>query len=104
MSGRRRTPLAERLGRGLALLLALGCFSAIAWSVRESERPAEVPRPAPLAERPQPAAAPARPRSAAPDDSCRAQKEREIEAIRAQGELTAERRMRIRQIEARACE
>lgn len=92
--------------RGVALLVAIGCFGAIAWTARE--RPAEPVRPNATAAAPAPAATLARPQPAAAaeagQDACRARKEAEIAAIRAQGELTAERRMRIRQIEARACE
>lgn len=98
-SAARTSPLA----RGLALVVAVGCFAAIAWSARE--RPAEPARP-PAPATAQPALLPATPSrpAAAAVDACRARKEAEIEAIRAAGELTAERRMRIRQIEARACE
>jgi hypothetical protein len=102
MSRGRGVRAGELVGRGAALLVAAGCFAAIAWSARQPpEQPSRPPTaalqpaPAPLA-RPQPTSAAA--------DACAARKEAEIAAIRAQGELTAERRMRIRQIEARACD
>lgn len=104
MSGRRRATAAELAGRATALLVAAGCFGLIAWSVREQPEPPS--RPAALAGRAQ-SEAPALVRvqaTAAGRDACAAQKEAEIAAIRAQGEINAERRMRIRQIEARACE
>lgn len=104
MSGTaRRSGGTGLLARGLAFLLAVGCFAAIAWSARE--RPVEPARPPAATAVPQAAtiAAPVRSNPAAAD-VCRAAKEAEIAAIRAQGELTAERRMRIRQIEARSCE
>lgn len=104
MSARRRTTAAELAGRATALVVAAGCFGLIAWSVRE--RPEPPSRPPALAAPPQSEAAAlvrAQP-TAAVRDACTAQKETEIAAIRAQGEITAERRMRIRQIEARACE
>lgn len=104
MSGTaRRSGGTGPLARGVALLVAVGCFAAIAWSARE--RPAEPTRPPAATPVPQ-AATIAAPAGATPAaaDACRAAKEAEIAAIRGQGELTAERRMRIRQIEARACE
>lgn len=103
MSGGRGVRAGELVGRGAALLVAVGCFAAIAWSARQAPEPAT--RPPAAAVQPQPAAALARPQpTSAAVDACAARKEAEIAAIRAQGELTAERRMRIRQIEARVCE
>ncbi|MCS6878323.1 MAG: hypothetical protein RMK73_10350 [Geminicoccaceae bacterium] len=96
----KRASAAERLGRVVALLLAAGCFGAIAWSARERSEPPS-PVPSSVGEKRatfvQPSPAPSA------REACLAQKEAEIAAIRAQGELDAERRMRIRQIEARAC-
>jgi|DewCreStandDraft_4_1066084.scaffolds.fasta_scaffold00812_58 hypothetical protein len=91
------------VARAVALLVAAGCFGAIAWSARE--RPTELVRP-PSPSEPPAAAAIAAPARSSPigADACRAAKEAEIAAIRTEGELTAERRMRIRQVEARACE
>jgi len=103
MSAGRRPRAGELVGRGAALLVAAGCFAAIAWSARQA--PEQPSRPQGAAVQPQPAAALVRPQpSSAAVDACAARKEAEIAAIRAQGELTAERRMRIRQIEARACD
>ncbi len=104
MSPPRRAGAAERIGRGLALVVAIGCFGAIAWSARQEPSPPV--RPGPSVDRPRPAAAAAaRPNAPATTaEACRERKRVEIEALLAQGELTAERRMRIRQIEARPCE
>lgn len=92
------------LARGLALLIALGCFAAIAWTARD--RPGEPARPPAAANAAPPAAAllPARPAAAGAAEACLERKRAEIAALQAEGELTAERRMRIRQIEARGCE
>jgi hypothetical protein len=105
MSGpARRGGPALPLARGLALLVAAGCFAAIVWSARE--RPEGPMRPpAAAAGAPPAAAALARPAPAAGGEAaCRERKRAEIAAIEATGSLGAEQRMRIRQIEARACE
>lgn len=96
----KRVSTLELTGRGIALMLAVGCFAAIAWSLREAPETPSRPQSlvgASQADLVRPAPAPAA------REACLAQKEAEIAALRAQGE-NAERRMRIRQIEARPCD
>lgn len=92
------------LARGLALLVAVGCFGAIAWQVRERPDPPAAPpgatAPAAAARlvRPAPAAA------VADRAGCLERRKAEIDGLRAKGEIDAERAMMLRQAAARQCE